>query len=611
MSETASNQDKAIVTAGTAHVAQNAGTTDLCVNPAVSPPTKLFKNSIPSTDLKAGKTRNTLIAGHAIMTARTKIGPSSSGDEDPYTLGSASGQPYNNWAKAAAWSSDVKAEGYWIIRTDDTTQQNANNSSGTMDGSALGGDETTVADFAKLKCTMSKLEGTSGEAKKLWKKSETATQLDYIEILTGEEVSFVSERIDATDVTGEPTVDPTCELVPKHTIWRIQRTGGSQPDKSEEEDGKSYVLDSDFTGIGGSWDLSGSLAQGTPTTLAQGATPRGVRKEQESSTVAASVDMGALRAYLRFLGSPCMIRVDAVACAGPKTAWVRLFPADPIKASFELGMETQDTTSVSQSGRNDFIDAIYDKFGKFRGLCNKIATIVGCAGDIEFGFKIFEGFKLEFELGYKHCTKTLTTRSGDWRSLEAHVGLAWSLKISADTLIGFSVTVKIPVVALAAAFFTGPGASVVVRVLRKIEDIVGEDNFRFDLEFTAAISVGLVLDFSSDQHDEASASGTIELKPTLTIALVLVVAGAEARAGGTLSGSVTIGATTPPPTHFMRLTSTGTLTFKVWVEGKVSGRVLWIGPRYEFSGRKEFEVFKWKMWEGGTNLFTVGRRVTS
>jgi hypothetical protein len=624
-SETASNQNLAIVTDGTKHVAQNSGATDVCLDPATGA-TSPFKNNIPSTDLAAKKTTRTKIKGHAIMVAPTIIGPPSKGDEAPFVLGAASGQPFNNWVKASGWSRDVKAEGYWIIRTDDPTIQNAQNSTGTMDGSQLDGNETTAADYIKLKCSMRSLLGTSGK-KKLWKRSATATELNYIEILTKETIDFVSERFDATDATGNPPIDPACTLEPKHTIWKVKRTGGGVADKEEEKNGKNYTLGTALTEIGGSWTVGATATNGSlkvtgeasgfsgnasagssSTTLAEGQTAQGYRKVTESASTSASVDVGAIRAYLRFRSSPCTIRVDALACSGSKTAWVRLFPADPIKASFSMGVETNDSTKVGQNARNEFIDALYERFGKLKGLCNQIANIVGCAGDIEFEFKLFEGFELDFELGYKHCTKTLTTRSRDWRSVEAHVGLAWSLKVGASTLIGFGITVKIPLVQLALTYFTGGAARAVIRVIQKIEEAIG---FKLNIVFKASIGVGLAWSFGSDQHDEATFSGTTSIKPELTVALEVALANAEARAGGTLSGTITLGAALPPPTHFMRITSSGTLVFKVWVEGCVKGRILWVGPEYEIGGRKEFEVFNWKMWEGGVNLIQIGARASA
>lgn len=603
-SETASNQNLAIVTDGTKHVAQNQGASDVCLNPA-NGAVKPFKNHIPSTDLKALKTTKTKIDGHAIMVSRTFIGPPSKGDEAPFVIGAVSGMPFNMWAKASGWSRDVKAEGAFVVRTDDPTVQNARNSAGTMDGSQLDGDETTVADYAKLKCSMRSLTGTSGE-KKLFKRSATATELNYIEILTKESVDFVSERFDATDITGDPAIDPACTLEPKHTIWKVKRTGGGVEDAEEEKDGKTYTLGSGLTGIGGSWELSGSMSEGG--VVDGGATNAGARTVSESAKVSASVDVGAIRAYLRFLGSPCMIRVDAIACTGSKTGWVRLFPADPIKASYSLGVETEDKTAVGQNARNEFIDALYDRFGKLKGLCNQIANIVGCAGDIDFQFTLFEGFEFELELGYKHCEKTLTTRTGDWRSVEAHVGLAWSLKIGSSTLIGFGVSVSIPLVQLALTYFTGGAARAVIGVIQKIEEAIG---FKLNIVFGASIGVGFAMNFGSDQHDEATFSGEIEIKPQLTVALEIALANAEARAGGTLTGTITVGAALPPPTHFMRLTSGGSLSFKVWVEGCVKGRILWIGPQYSIGGRKEFEVFNWKLWDGGVNLIQIGARANA
>lgn len=654
MGDTTSNEGKAIVTQGTPHTAKNQGTIDMCVSsPPAQPVIKPFKNEIDSSRLAAGKTTQTKIANQSIMNQNTYIGPPSRGDEVPWITGQTSGQPFNNWAKADAWSSDVKTEGGFVVRSDDATQQNANNSGGTMDGGALDGDQTTVPQAAILKCTMEKLEGESvakeaaldlknegngiesaAQVRVLYKKSKSAQKEDYIEILSGDTVEFVSTRLEATNISGDPAVDPKCGLEPRHTIWRIKRTGGGQEVKTDEKDGKKYTLDSSITNVSKSYVVNYNhdgkgigekmitvqQGGGNHTALPQGwdpseqavdagATSYGTAQKHQGGTKAVEVDVGAVWTFLKFRGNPCKVQVDAIACAGPKTAWVRIFPHPPIKLSLQVGTETQHTRSVGQSARNDFIDWVYANFGKLRSLCNKIAQIVGLVGHVDFRFVMFVGFKFELECGYKYVTKELTTKAGDWRSEKNFVGLAWSLTVSSDPLIKFSITIGIPVVALAAAFFTGPGAAVVIRGLRWIEDRVG----RFSLDFTAALAVGISFNATRDQHEKWSGSGKLDIKPTLQIALQLSVpkAGIWASAGSTLNGKITFTNGEPPPTHFLRVDRKGELIFNVWAEAKVKGRVLWIGPKYEWSGRKEFVIFRYSCGLGHSDHIPVGQRATS
>ena len=632
MGDTTSNQGKAIVTQGTPHTAQNQGVVDMCVSsPPAQPVIKPFKNQIKSSQLAAGKTSQTKIANQSIMNQNTYIGPPSQGDQVPWITGQTSGMPHNNWIMADAWSPDVKTEGAFVIRTDDAQQQNANNSGGKMNGGSLDGDKTTVPEAAILKCTMDRVEGISTvkgaaiDLKKeaggtvqsaattriLYKKSSSAQKEDYIEILSGDVVEFESWRLEANNIAGDPAVDPPCGLEPRHTIWRIKRTGGGTETKEDEKDGKKYTLDASITKVSGSFTIAknhaGDGGKGS-WAFGGGAEHAGAPPDAKSSKDTDSVDVGAVWSFIKFWLNPCLVQVDAIACAGPKTSWVRIFPHPPIKMSLTVGEETNKTGNTKRKG-NDFIDWMFSTLGKLRGLTDKIASIVGLIGHVQFEFQMFTGFKLELELAYKYCTKTLTTRDGDWRHLNNFVGFAWSLSISSAPLIKFGANVAIPVVALAAALFTGPGASLVVRGLRWIEDKIG----RFDLNFKATLAVDLSFTGAVDQHEEGSFTGALAIKPEISVYLSLSLPrqGIWASAGSTLSGTVTFKNIQPPTTHFIRIDTSGELIFKVWAEAKVEGRWLWIGPKYEWSGRKEFVIFRYNCGFGHSDWIEKGKKATS
>ena len=594
------NEGKDVVTNGTKHVAQNTSADDMCLDADNTKTVKPYKNYIPSTDLKTGYTVNTLIAQKNIMTLNTIIGPPSKGNDALWELGNTSGKPVFNKVWATKGSSDVKAEGHWINRTDDPTKQNGGNSSGIIDGSLLDGDELTIPDNGNKKCSMMTLEGTSG-SRQLWKRSENSEQYNYIEILDGKTVDFISTRYDATDITGDPTLDPPCEINPRHTRWKIKRTGAGL-NLRDRHSGKTYTLGWAMTNFLGSLEVSGG--DSSESTTAGGVTESGnLRTDNTKKSYAVSADIGALIALLRFWVNPVYVNVDAIACSGAKRGVVRIFPADPFKFKVELQKETNKTTKVGSGPKNALIDSLRNKFSKLKSLINKISGIVGIA-DVELIFSLFVGFYIELEVGYKECEKTLTTRAGDWRSAQAHVGLYYQLKVGADKLIEFGVSVSISVLALVATFF-GPGA--LTQAVRKLEDFIGGKPLA--LVFSASIAVGFDLEFKYDQHEEGSASGNIAVKPEVSLMLKLEVGNASASAGGKLKGEIKFSTAQAKPTHFGRIVTSGKIEVIAWVEGSIKGRVLWIGPSFEIGAKKEFELFKYEAKEiGSWDIYEKGKR---
>lgn len=146
MADTASNQGKAIATKGTAHISRTAGPTDVCLNPPV-PATAPFANFVPTTRLGAGQTIRTKIDNQPIWTTKGVVGPLSDPTHPPFVVGNVSGKPYQMEAKPITGSTNVFAEGGGLIRTNDPTFQNAMNTTGFVDGSAVAGNATNEQGF--------------------------------------------------------------------------------------------------------------------------------------------------------------------------------------------------------------------------------------------------------------------------------------------------------------------------------------------------------------------------------------------------------------------------------------------------------------------------------
>lgn len=614
MSDPVSNQDLAVVTQGTAHVARTKGATDTCLDPATKT-TQDFENSIPSTLLAANKTTKTKINDQPIMVRFTRIGPPSAGAVPPFVIGAKSTKPFLNYAQATKYSQDVKAEGKPIVRTDDDTKQNAWNTDGFMDGSQLAGDQVTQAEFQKLKCSMQSLVGESPPtadataaaskagkpapaARPLNKRSKNATRLDYIEVLAGETVDLISTRWDATN-PGAP-LDPACALVSTHTDWKATRTGGGASKQEKTGSGKEFTVDGGLTGEGLALQIAGlaPTVTTTPTAKSVGTGSedkglvRGATEDKVSSGLSTSVDWASVLKFLVYWANPCVIRVDAMACASTETVDIRVFPKDELSCSITFGRESTETTTLSRNSKDDIRQKIYDKFFQLNRLSAFLKKIFRIA-NVELDVKLFVGFQLEFKMAYKHCSKALTTRSGEWRDVN-FCGLSWTLTVASDPLIACSLTIPIPLVPLAVTFLTGGGGALVIKVLRKIENWLG---FKLQLEVSVGLGVSLSFAFGVDQHEELiEATGTLSIKPSFSIYLVVAASNAECRAGGSIEGNVSINAQAPDPGFFMKLGSSGALTGKLSVSGKLKGRVLWIGPEYDIGGSKTFEIFKWEMW---------------
>lgn len=548
MADNASNQGKVIVTEGTGHVLKTQGATDMCVDPA----TKVvagFLNEVPSTRLAANKTSKTFIDDKAIMVLPTEVGPPSESPHDPWILSQNNGmQPYRMEAKATQGSTDVEAEGQPLIRTDDPTIQNKANTVGIVDGSNLDDDVVTEDEWLKSMCTLVMLTGVHDKGS-LGKRSASATRNDYIEVLGAESVVLTSTRQDMSVLTPG-AIDPGCARGESHTKWMVQRTGGPCDPVAEEAVGKVFTIGSSFTDV--------------------------------SSVVVVSL-FGQVLKYLEFYANPCIVRANALACANTRSVDVRVFPRG--KLSFTLELPGGQSSDTSISGLAEKLCERANKVARFFGKVFAIA-------DISFQLAVLDDFKLTCEAEYKHCTKTLTTSNGDWRS-PAHVGFAWSIALACDKFLYIGCTCRISVI----KFIVGliPVARPVVPLVEWIEEKTGVGLF---LECIVDIAASLSVNIGVDQHEEVTAQGALDacvIKPSFTLQIMLNVSVAELKAGLRTEGNLKIGIRAPTnPAYFAKAEFNWDARALFFAEGTKKGRFLWIGPKYEVSRRKEWVLKDWK-----------------
>jgi hypothetical protein len=329
-SSTASNQKKTIATKGSPHVAKTKEPNDVCFNPADPKQKAPFPNSVPTTRLTRG-TANTKIAGKSIVVKGSFIGPPSDDEHPPFTMGDKTKLPYRLEARPTDWSRDVSAEGRGVVRFQDPTTQNRTNTTGFVDDSTLGQGGTTEEDFLKLKCTIKKLTGTCSHDGRTLGFPAPGGQGDpyYLEVLSGDTIQFAAERF---DITKEPNAaEPWCREGSKHTGWKAKRTGGGKPEVTKVDTGPKFEVGTSLTNI--SWfDESklGGADGGGKAPLAKG------QKVQLSTSTAKSFAQLIMLWGVR--NDPPQIKVEALGCAGPKTAQLKIYPAQKYSAQL-LGSE--------------------------------------------------------------------------------------------------------------------------------------------------------------------------------------------------------------------------------------------------------------------------------
>jgi len=253
MGDTTGNQNLAIATNGTSHVAMTSGPTDVCKLPDNKPVP--FPNFIASQGNLQNGTTNTNIANEPVWIQRSNLGPTSDPAHAGVNKGVSSGT-YRGIAKATGFSKDVQMEGQFVVRTGDPTTQNNANTTGSVMGSNMMAQVEADDAYKKLLCTITKLEGVCGHGRELGPPpgSPKDVESNYLEILLGDTVTFTSTRENL--VTR--AIDPGCEKG-IHTHWEAKTTGQSwaeaakstvmgEPEVETKDAEKVYKLGGKLTG---------------------------------------------------------------------------------------------------------------------------------------------------------------------------------------------------------------------------------------------------------------------------------------------------------------------------------------------------------------------------
>ena len=603
MADSTSNHDKVIVTDGTKHKFYADKCDDVCLDPNTGT-TAPFPNQIYSAgNLTANKTVNTKIAGNAICVEPTWVGPLSDFEHPPHVIGKSSGKPYRQHARADSHSEDVKAEGEFVVRTGDTTFQNADNTSGLVDGSELGDYGDTELEFLKKRCTIKVFKGKSGD-RELGKRNKSAKKKDYLEILTAETVDFETERWDMTHTGGgDPPKNPPCELQPKHTVWRADRSGGRAKDARLDGTGETFEVTKSFTSLPGAQPdttkVSPSIGSGDAAVKATvGAGSIGV----EAGGVSAEVDWASFRELFQFLQDPCYIQVKALACSNAKAATLRLYPSRKmvVKASIPAHNES---SPPFRGKAGDVATKFRDFLMELSGLLELIGEIVGV--ETKLKFKMFENFELSFLGEYRHCEKTCMD-GHVWLS-PAHCGFYWEFAVSCDTLLYISMSFEFPLASLAAKLIPVVGEAV-SRGIKWLEKKLKTGLF---VRITVGAGFGLKTALARDQHgtfiNDGSGTAAI-IKAELGLALVARVVGLTGDVGLSAKGEVTIGMTPPQrPGYFMRVALDGNVkvffecslqykgkfsrlsTFTAWIGDSLAGDYVSLGDK-DKSGKRTVAI---------------------
>lgn len=521
MADTASNQGKAIATKGTAHIPRTAGPTDVCINPAV-PVTAPFPNFVPTTRLGAGQTIRTKIDNKPIWTMKGVVGPPSNAPHPPFVIGAVSGKPYQMEAKPIMGSTNVFAEGGALIRTNDPTFQNAMNTVGFVDGSRVAGNATNEQGFLQKICTLVVFEGACEHGRKLGFPAPGGKgEPSYLEVLSGDTIKFKAERQDTTK--SPPEKEPKCRLGGNHTKWIAKRVGSvpAVTPKTKEGTGTEFEVGPDFTDL----SLNTLLGIPIPGTVSDGAAHTPVDHSDTGGAkvkISTSTWVSPVKWFLmwKIRENPPVITVQALACAGSKTATIKVFPTQGIKASL-FAEQTDDITK-------GFLAKI-EKCKKIAEIVQKITRIAGHEIKVEFLISP----KVEFELQYVECKE----EKGYYSTIytPARVNRKWSLTIGFDPLIGVQGSIKIPLL----TFLPGLGpamAKIINYINRKYPTFAADIVFGFKIGFSCLYTVG------QDEYDAPSnTGGKGKVAIELSMALELGIAGFKIQFKAAFPAEVSLG----------------------------------------------------------------------
>jgi hypothetical protein len=509
--DSVSNQNRVIATKGTKHKARTRGPTDVCKNPKGD--TAPFPNEVPTKRLLKNRTQITRIAADPIWIKPSEVGPFSDPVHAPFPIGANNNKPYRSWAKATSYSSDVFSEGEPVVRTDDNTTQNRENTTGYVDGSEVQLSEGLTEALARLKCCFPEeggLEGESGEGKDArhlgWDGPKPEHRDgDFLEVLSGSKIKLTSKRVDISNEKA-PITDPACQLVPEHTTWLITRQGGGSAAVTKREKGKVYTVGSELTcGWGIFADRLGNL-EGTGKNKTKWDVEEKTIK-QKTTVSGAGETIQFLYELWKFRNGPAVILAQAQSCGGNKTATIRVFPGKQVKLTFTRGKETERKTE-SEKG-NELVESLFNKLA----WVDKIAKVCKFAFELKPGFKftykMLEGFQLDIEAGYKVCKETKKTRHGILKT-PAHVGLPWRVSVAMSPLLEIGCRLAISIV------------SFICPLLEGAANILEKYDIKADIELSASLSCVPKITVGQDEFEYfTSTGGTITLTLTFTAELII------------------------------------------------------------------------------------------
>lgn len=494
---TVSNQKRAIATRGTMHKPTTTAPTDQCFDPCQPPSVAPYVNYIYTKDkLHPGtNSQRTYIKKMRIWINGGAVGQVGGMDSldphPPHTMGLCTGVPYQKQAYNTTSSGDLFVEGRGVVRTDDRTIQNLNNTTGGVDGSELEPARDPTEDHFKNACKIMKLEGTSSGkfAHALFKKSPTSTKHDYLHVFEGDTISLEVERWDTTAKPGG--VVHTCALVPDHAHWIATRTGGGADRKEETGKGDKFTVTAGLTDLG------------TDMIISDGST-------------GSAADWALLVKAWRIHKAPAEINVRALACGGGQAANIVIKPIG--KATFTLAFSKEQPEGGSPNerkiGHNNTFRSLFLCLALLKPPLAVLKAVANIGSNVKFDYKFLDGVSVEFQLEYKRCTEN-TTRRGD-SFTTAHIRPWWSIEVAADPLVEVSLAGSVALVDLVQVWLPGAG-SAIAKLLKRVKLSLAK--IELSLTFKCAVSGQFVW----DQNNSLSSSAFIWAKFTLTLALTLKV----------------------------------------------------------------------------------------
>lgn len=619
MSDTAGNQDLAIATNGTSHVATTMGPTDVCKLPNNVPAP--FPNFIATSGNLKNGTTNTFVANKPVWIQRSYLGPTSDPGHPGVNKGVASGT-YRGIARATSWSKDVQKEGQFVVRTNDSTTQNNANTSGMVAGSPLAGKVSNDDAYQQKLCTLTILEGKCKHGRALGpppgaKKDEES---NYLEILKGDFVEFTSTREDIV----HHTKDPGC-VKGIHTHWEATKTGGSwkdaaiggaksvvglDPPTHEAKDAlKVYRLGGALTGessvkVGDlkskksnvndfsrrerlkipkdagplgkvaddvkTKDSTGKWAHGDAVTHKVAPDSNAAKLGSKAlSTIAQAAVMWDAAAH------PAIVTVEASACSGKKTATIKIMPSDKVKVDLF----------------DDSVKAGVNWLRRLLGLVERATSFFGQPARIQF----LESPKLTFSIEYKELTADKPVRPGPFGigtvgpHWKVQCRRAWQLEFSFSPLIGGYAKFTVPIATVL------PVAGSAVATLLKWVGARGDFFLKIEIAFAPKGSI------SWNEYDEWAVSVSDgELSLTFSIGVEIYVTVAEVSVYGYVEGKLWFEKWGPRPGYLLAVDMKG----QIQLGAKGAAKANFWGKTYSKDIEYKPDCLKF----GGDGAVTLGIR---